>query len=268
MIHVNDLSFHYKGEKPILKDLNTTLEPGHIYGLLGLNGEGKTTLLKLISGLIFPKKGEIKLNLLDSKSRSLQFFEQLYLLPDHPKKNNLKIKSFEKNYAVFYKNFSSDFFQQALRDFRIDHNDAVKNLSFGQQKKFHLAFALATNTKFLLLDEPTNGLDIPSKSIVRQLLAKSITDEKTFIISTHLVKDVENLIDHLLILRKGKLVFNQHIKDILNTYTFSQTNSPVSEAIHYEKSINTHHNILTNMDNQESNLDIELLFNAVIKNKI
>lgn len=268
MIEIKNLTFHYKKGKPILNDMTTTLSPGHIYGLLGLNGEGKTTLLKLIAGLIFPKTGNILVGGIPTAHRSSRFFAQIYMLPDHPVAPNLKIKEFICIYSPFYKNFSIDFFNTALKELNVDATERIKSLSFGQQKKFHLAFALATNTKFLLLDEPTNGLDIPSKSIVRKLLAKTITEEKTIIISTHLVKDIENLIDHLLIFKEGHLTMDLHLLDILKRYIFLQSAVPLDGTLYTEQYISTYHHILPNTQQTESNLNIELLFNAVQQAKI
>lgn len=118
------------------------------------------------------------------------------------------------------------------------------------------------------MDEPTNGLDIPSKSTFRQLLAKSSHEEKTTIISTHLVNDIENLLDHLLILHNQKLIFDSSIADVLKNYAFTQAVQANAEALYFEKNISTHRNIILNKEELESNIDIELLFNAVTQNKI
>jgi len=268
MIHINNLNYHYKKSIPILENITCTLESGRIYGLLGLNGEGKTTLMKLLSGLIFPKAGTISLNNINSTSRTSAFFEEIYFLPDQPKSKNMTLKDFKNIYGIFYKNFSNDFFYNALKEFHLNKDQKIYDLSFGQEKKLHLAFALSTNTNFLFLDEPTNGLDIPSKSIFRQLLAKSSTENKTTIISTHLVNDIENLLDHLLILHNRKLVFNYSIGDILSKYAFIHTPNTLVNAVYSENNISTHKNIILNEEDIESKADIELLFNAVTHNKI
>jgi ABC-2 type transport system ATP-binding protein len=269
MIKIENLSFHYKKGKSILDGINTTLLPGRIYGLLGLNGEGKTTLLKLVAGLLFPKQGRVELDNLSSTSRSKAFFEKIYMLPDQPHSSHLKISEYLRIYSVFYKDFSYTFFGEALRDFQLQASDKIKSLSHGQQKKFHLAFALATNTSFLLLDEPTNGLDIPSKNIVRKLLAKAITEDKIFLISTHLVRDIENLIDHLLISKSGKLVLDQSIIDIQRQYIFAQSTTIPQQALYHEQTLSTYWSIVPNStDIEESNVNIELLFNAIQQGKI
>lgn len=194
--------------------------------------------------------------------------ENIYLLPDQPTSSSLRISEYLKIYRVFYKDFSQQFFDDALQDFQLDSNDRIKSLSYGQQKKFHLAFALATNTKYSLLDEPTNGLDIPSKTVVRKLLAKAITEDKTFLISTHLVKDIENLIDHLLISRDGQLVLDKSVAEIQQQYRFVQSAKAIDGALYQEQTFPTFRSILPNEADTESQIDIELLFNAVQQHKI
>lgn len=268
MIQINNLNFLYEKEKPIISSLSGDLETGKIYGLLGLNGEGKTTLLKLFAGLLFPSSGEIILNDLASTSRIVEFHKQIYFLPDQPAFSHLKIEKFINIYSSFYTNFSHEFLNEALAELKVDIRTTVKELSFGQQKKFHLAFALATNTKYLLLDEPTNGLDIPSKSVFRRLLAKSMDENKTIIISTHLVKDLENMIDHILILKNGQLALDKSVLDIARIYKFDSSPQKNEKSLYTEKAIANYKTITENIFKEESNIDIELLFNAVQQNKI
>lgn len=268
MIRIRELNFLYKKEKPIIRSITTDLEPGKIYGLLGLNGEGKTTLLRLLAGLLFPKTGTISLNNISSTSRNRKFHELLFFLPDLPTLSHLKIEKYIDVYSVFYTEFSREFLNKALSDLKVDIQSTIKDLSLGQQKKFHLAFALATNTKYLLLDEPTNGLDIPSKAIVRRLLAKSIDPDKTIIISTHLVKDLENMIDHILILKEGQLAFDKCVLDIVKMYKFEVGPHAIEKKLYAEKAIANYKTISENIFEEESNIDIELLFNAVQQNKL
>lgn len=268
MIDIKDLSYYYKKKDLILERINTTLMPGQIYGLLGLNGEGKTTLLKLISSLLFPKIGSIRVNALDSTSRSKAFLENIYLLTDQPTDSSLRIDEYVKIYHPFYKNFSKQMFDEMMQDFNLEMTAPIKGLSHGQKKKFYLAFALAANTKYLLLDEPTNGMDIPSKAVVRKHLAKSITEDKTFLIATHLVKDIENLIDHLLILREGSLVLDKSVAAIQHEYRFVQSPRALEQALYQEHAFPIYRSIMLNETDDESQIDIELLFNAIQQNKI
>ncbi|MCA5004506.1 ATP-binding cassette domain-containing protein [Sphingobacterium bovistauri] len=268
MIHIKNLNYYYKKNKPILQNVSSNLETGKIYGLLGLNGEGKTTFLKLIAGILFPREGNIALEQLKSTSRTKEFHAQIYFLPDQPLSYSLNIDKYVSIYSSFYENFSLDFFYQSLQDLHIDRNNSINSMSLGQQKKLFLAFALAANTKYLLLDEPTNGLDIPSKAIVRKLLAKSIDENKIILISTHLVKDVENLLDHLLILKDCELVFDMSTIDISNKYKFQYTTESITEALYQETSLANYKTITENVLQEESLIDLEVLFNAVQQNKL
>jgi len=268
MIQIQDLSYFYLKDKPIINNISTSLEPGKIYGLLGLNGEGKTTLLKLLAGILFPKYGTINLNAINSTQRNKEFYSRVYFLPDQPVTFTLTLDKFISIYSAFYADFSFDFLNQALEDLKLDRKNNIKSLSLGQQKKFHLAFALAANTKYLLLDEPTNGLDIPSKSIFRKLLAKRTDDDKTIIISTHLVKDVENLLDHILILKDGQLVLDMSSIDITAKYKFNYATQNIKESLYAENSIANYKSISDNVMEEESSIDIELLFNAIQQGKL
>lgn len=269
MMKIEKLDFYYRKEKPILQGVSTHLDAGKIYGLLGLNGEGKTTLLKLIAGLIFPKRGRIEFEeKFLSTNRSKALFEYIYMLPDQPQSTSISIFDFAKIYSVFYKNFSTDFFEEALHEFHLKPQHKIKALSLGQQKKFHLAFALAANTKYLLLDEPTNGLDIPSKSIFRMLLAKAIDEEKIIVISTHMVNDVAKLLDHLLIIKNGKLALDSSISTLQEKYAFEYSTRPTENILYEEKSIDSYKTIRYNIDHIETSINIELLFNAIQNNKL
>lgn len=268
MIQIENLSFHYRKSKPVFSNVSTELSPGRIYGLLGLNGEGKTSLLKLLSGLLFPKEGTILVDGLPSTSRNEAFLKKLYMLSDQPASSALTIGEYVRIYSVFFGDFSHDFLDEALQQFNLQKSEYIRSLSLGQQKKFHLAFALATNTKILLLDEPTNGLDIPSKSIVRKLLVTAAAADKIILISTHLIKDVENLIDHLLIIKDSNLAFDMSLEETLRRYTFVQTGTALQNAIYKEQSLSTYRCLVENTNQVESNIDIELLFNAVQQAKI
>lgn len=269
MIRIKNLGFFYKKRYPILKDLTSELNSGKIYGLLGLNGEGKTTFLHLIAGLLFPKSGTITIgnnNLSTNRSKSRR--AQLYMLPDHPKESSLKIEEYVSIYSVFYENFSKEQFREALEDFHLQKNSKINDLSFGQQKKLYLSFALATNTDILLLDEPINGLDIPSKATFRKLLAKSINEQKIIIIATHLINDIENLIDHLLIIKDRKLVFDKDIFSIQEEYAFGGSPQITNDVLYAEKSIAQYKTIKNNVDKIDTPVDIELLFNAIQNEKL
>ncbi|MCT4622571.1 MAG: ATP-binding cassette domain-containing protein, partial [Schleiferiaceae bacterium] len=195
MIQVNNVSFHYRKNQSLIKHLDLELNKGSIYGLLGLNGSGKTTLLKLMTGMLFPQEGEVTLSNLNVKSRTPNLNSRLFFIPDVLQLPPIKGRSFIRDYSVFYPKFDQEAMGLGLELFNVSANSNLKDLSHGAKKKFLIAFALATNTEYLIMDEPTNGLDIPSKSSFRKLLASSISDEKLFLISSHQINDLNNIID-------------------------------------------------------------------------
>lgn len=211
MMNLENIVFQY-ANKPILFDqLNLVLSSGKIYGLLGENGAGKTTLLKLIAGLLFPQSGTCKIAGVASQNRSPKALENLYFIPEAFLIPPITIAQYQACYEKFYTQFSREQFKTYLAQFELSSDQLLSALSYGQKKKFLIAFGLATNASILLLDEPTNGLDIPSKSQCRKLLAGCLDAEKMIFISTHQVKDIENLIDTVLILKKGKIIYQQAI---------------------------------------------------------
>jgi len=179
MIEIKALTFSYNSSASLLSNINLKLNAGHIHGLLGKNGEGKSTLLKLISGLVFPINGQINVMGFDPQKRIPAMLEEIYFLPEDLPEIKLSIDNLEKVYAPFYPKFSSIQFNEYLKQFEIENKTAKLNkLSHGQKKKVMIAFSLAANTKLLLMDEPTNGLDIPSKGQFRRMVAAAFNDER------------------------------------------------------------------------------------------
>lgn len=211
MIEINNLYFKYKSAKELFTDLNLQLKAGSVYGLLGKNGAGKTTLLKLIAGMLFPESGICRVLGFTPQHRLPQFLQEIYFIPEEFYVPPITAKTYVNLYAPFYTNFDNKIFQDAMNEFDLPTNKELTTLSYGQKKKFLVVFGLAANCKLLLLDEPTNGLDIPSKSQFRKLLASTLTEDKAFIIATHQVRDLETLIDTVVILDDGRVIFNQPI---------------------------------------------------------
>jgi len=267
MLKIEDLSFGYQRGVPLFNRLNWQLSGGNICGLLGKNGAGKTTLLKLLSGLRFPHSGTCRVLGFEPKARYPQFLEEVYFIPEQFFVPELTVKEYQHLYAPFYDGFNAEEFQQYLKSFELDLNKKIAAFSYGQQKKFLIAFGLATNCKLFILDEPTNGLDIPSKSIFRQLLASALSEEKTFIISTHQVRDMENLIDPIVILDDGKIIFNQSLEAITTKLMFSQSlTQPTEDVFYQEGGMGGFRLVTKNKTQEESKIDLELLFNAVVSN--
>lgn len=269
MINLKNVSFGYKKNKPLFERLNLKLEQGNIYGLLGKNGAGKTTMMKLIAGLIFPKRGQIEVMGFVPQERQPQFLAEVYFIHEELYVPKVKISTYEKTYAPFYPNFDYDAFNNYLLEFGLDKDAKMTEMSYGQKKKVLLSFGLACNSKLLILDEPTNGLDIPSKSQFRKLLAKSISEERTFIISTHQVRDMANLIDPIIILEAGEIIFQQDLYEVSKKLYFDisyQTAEP-NDVLHAERLPGAYRTVTENLSGAESEIELEALFNTVITNR-
>lgn len=265
MIHFSHLNFHYPKGSPLFDDLSFTQESGSIVGLLGVNGSGKSTLMKLISGLLNEPAASICVMGSVPFKREPSFLEQLFLVPEDYIFEAVTIKKYVKLYAKFYPHFDHDKLEGIIEQFNLDCKQRLNKLSYGQKKKFFIAFALATNCKLLLFDEPTNGLDIPSKAIFRQVLASSVSEEQLVLISTHQVKDVENLIDKIIIIDQGKVVFQKSLWDISENFVFINSRNPQEAHALYQEPAAGGYKVIKPGSGIPTPVDIELLFNAVIK---
>lgn len=267
MISVNDLNFSYSKKNTLFNGLDWNCPSGSIVGLLGKNGAGKSTLLRLLIGLLYPKKGQIKIGKWYPQDRDPEFLEQVYLLTDELEfPAAMKVKNYEKVMAPFYPLFDSSQFDRILEDFGIDKASKLGALSLGQRKKVFLSFALSTNCKLLLFDEPTNGLDIPSKSVFRKVVAGNLNEDQTLIISTHLVADVEKLIDRVAILNEGKLALDADLMSLSDQLSFGYSDKQEEGILYSEKYLTGYQFIRQrNSFEDQSSINIELLFNAVQK---
>ncbi|RAU81569.1 ABC transporter ATP-binding protein [Pontibacter arcticus] len=267
MITLKDISFRYKKKAPLFENLNLTLQPGFIYGLLGKNGAGKSSLLKQLCGLLYPNSGECNVFGYRAADRNPEMLQDICLVPEEFSLPALSIATFVKTNAVFYAKFSHNQMQAYLAEFELDETAKLSTLSYGQKKKFLISFALATNARLLILDEPTNGLDIPSKSQFRKIMAAALDEEKIIIISTHQVRDLENLIDNILVLEQGKIIFNQSIAAISErlTFEYNLAGVPDAEIIYAEELQGRKAGIVANLTGYETRVDLELMFNGIVK---
>jgi ABC-2 type transport system ATP-binding protein len=264
MIQIQDLDFAYKKGYPIFTRLNLTLNPGHIYGLLGKNGAGKSTLLKCISGLAFPKAGKCLINGMNAAKRSVAVLEDLYFLAEEIYVPALTSAQFLNRTAAFYPKFSLTDYYAYLKLLDVDPAAVMDKMSYGQQKKAIIAFGLATNTGILIMDEPTNGLDIPSKVQFRKLIASVLNDERCIIISTHQVRDLDSLIDTVLILDDHRIVLENSVDTLTESLVFGVYPDTTGLPVLYEEdTMRGKYAILRNTGEKFSKLDLELLFNAV-----
>jgi ABC-2 type transport system ATP-binding protein len=268
MIQINNLTFSYHQKQSLFNQLNLTLAPGNIYGLLGKNGAGKSTLLKLMTGLLFPDLGNLEVAGFRPKDRHPLFMREIYLVTEEFHLPSLSMEPYVKLYSPFYPRFNHGLFQECINELSIPRELRLTSMSYGQKKNFLLSFGLATDCKLLLLDEPTNGLDIPSKSQFRKLVANAIHEERSFIISTHQVRDMENLIDPIIVLDQGKIVFFQDYEEITKKLAFvRQSELPDSKnLVYFESSLGSYTVVKVNSGSEETNMNLETLFNAVVNN--
>lgn len=265
MVQVKEVSFSYKKKEALLKGLQLELYPNKIYGLFGLNGTGKTTLLNLIAGMLFPKSGTCTLNGEETKKRSPKTMSRLYIVPEQFELPPITGIQFVELHKGFYPDFDEEQFDGILSIFEVNISEKLTELSFGQQKKFAIAFAIATQTGLLILDEPTNGLDIPSKSQFRKILASLDTENRCIIISTHQVRDLGTMIDHVSILKDGSIVFNHSVEEIRKRLAFQKLEDGSSQQYIYgEETLGGMNAIVAGSDKQSEELDLELLFNGII----
>jgi len=268
MIEINNVSFGYTRKKLLYKKLQLTLTTGNIYGLLGKNGAGKSTLLKNIIGLLYPLEGTISVNGHAPARRAPSFLETIYLIPEEVHVPAVTIDRYIDLFAPFYPLFNREQLMAYLEKLEVATADKLSTLSFGQQKKFIIAFALACNTKVLLLDEPTNGLDIPSKKRFRQLIAAVMSEERMIFISTHQIKDLDNLIDQVIIVDEGQLLLNASISAISEKLSFKTVEQiPADRQVLYEEdALKGKAIVVENSGKEQTKINLEHLFNAITEN--
>ena len=272
MIEVNNISFKYAGEKHLVfDDFSLRLEENNIYGLLGKNGTGKSTLLYLIAGLLRPSKGTVCCDSVATYKRSPEMLSSIFLVTEEFEMPAICLSEYVKLYRPFYPHFSDEVLKECLADFELPDDVHLGQLSMGQRKKAYIAFAMATNTKYLFMDEPTNGLDIPSKSQFRKVIARHMTDNRTVIISTHQVHDVEQMLDHILILDQRSVLLNASMQDIIDQYAFEyRTPQQMDGDVLYAEPTLQGNAVITKRKEgtAETQVNLELLFNYKTTSKI
>ena len=281
MLQVENISFSYrKGRKEVLSDFSLSLEAGRVYGLLGKNGAGKSTLLYLMSGLLAPKRGRVMYHDTDMRRRLPVTLQDMFLVPEEFELPPISLVSYIELNSKFYPRFSKEDMVKYLHFFRFSKEDMVKYLHFfemdmdadlgalsmGQKKKIFMSFALATNTSLLLMDEPTNGLDIPGKSQFRKFLASGMSDDKTIVISTHQVRDIDKVLDHVLIMDNSRVLLDESTASICSKLFFLESDDRelAATALYTLPSVQGNFLMLPNTEGEESEINLELLFGAVL----
>ena len=263
MIDIQNINFSYKKKSFLFEDFSLSVANGSIVGLLGKNGAGKTTLLKLIAGLLPTQNGSIVVNGFVPAERKPSFLADVSVIPEEFSLPQLSISAYVSALKPLYPNFGSEKLDKILAEFELKRNDKLHKLSHGQRKKFLIAFALSCNSKVLILDEPTNGLDIPSKSQFRKILVSSVTDEQIVLISTHQVKDIDSIIDTVVVIDNGKTIFSNTLENVSRDYRFETATelNTAENALYYEKSFDGYHCISSANNDEETHVDLELFFN-------
>lgn len=269
MISISDLHFGYTTEREILHGVDLTLPSGSIYGLLGKNGAGKTSLIKNITGLRRPSAGEIESFGYNPSLREREYVQKYFFIPEDPYIPNISMKEYIGRYAPFYPDFDLEKFFKLLREFELERSLHLRNLSFGQKKKSLIAFAIATNTPLLIMDEPTNGLDIPSKKQFRKIISYIAEEDRLFLISTHQIRDLHSLIDHVVLIDDGRIILDRDMLAISEALIFEvHRQEPIEDDILYHERVpGGYLSIRAGSSMHSLEVDLEVLFNAVITDR-
>ena len=266
MIEIKDLAFSY-GKTPVLKSITTTLEEGRIYGLLGENGVGKTTLLTLLCGLKKVCSGSISTDGESPFDRTPTLLQNQFYLPDEVLPVAMKAECFAKERGAFWPNYDHSKFLEIMKEFENDPSKKMNQMSAGQLKKTYISLALACGCKYIFMDEPTNGLDIPSKTQFRSAIMKYTSENSTIVISTHQVRDLENIIDPIIILDRQDVLLNASVEEITSKLYFDYGTQLHPESLYSEQLPGGFIQVYPNTTGEDSKINVEALFNAVHKNK-
>jgi len=266
MIDVRSMTFGY-GKKALFEGLDLRLEPGSIYGLLGLNGAGKTSLLKIVAGALVPRAGAVEVFGRVPARREAAHLAEVSFVPEDPWAPALKVADWLERYSGFRPAFDRIRFLSLAEEFALEMDKSLAKYSYGQRKKFALAAALASGARAVLLDEPTNGLDIPSKVQFRRALAASAAEDRIIVVSTHQVRDLENLIDPILILREGQVSLNVSAERLAERLASARLSSLEGRAVvHAERDAVGWSALLRRQGREdEAAADLELVFNAAMQ---
>ena len=259
MIKLTNLEAGYKQKNPVLSAISTRIEAGNIYGLLGSNGVGKTTLLHTIAGVLEPLAGEVDVMGYTPSAHTRQFFEQIYYITDEVELPAMSLEGYIGTYAKFRPGFSREQMQDYLQRMNFTFGVRLNKLSLGNRKKFVIAYALACNTPLLLMDEPTNGLDIESKRQLRSILASLDMSNRAIIISTHQIADLEQMLSHILIIKDKQLIISTSLDNAAQRLSFGRVGE-FAEPLFVDGL-----RVIAQNNGEYSNLDLEMLYLAVLE---
>ena len=280
MVELKNVSFGYNPNKNVIEDLSLNLEEGRFYGLLGKNGTGKTTLMKIISGILFAKEGYVNIDGNNPGDRKLETLQEIFMMPADFTFPKMSLEKCVSLYSSFYPKFNKDILDDCIENFEINKNiKSIDKLSLGEKHKIAVSLAISFGTKLIavslaisfgtkliLFDEAANGMDIPTRKMFRKMLMKHIREDQTVVLSTHVVQDIENLLTDIIVLRKGQKTFISSLDDIRSKYSFGiQSNE--EGAIYSEPCAEGYRVICNNTNNDDTEVSLELLFNALTKER-
>lgn len=270
MLEIQNISYGYTKQFDVLRDFSLTLGEGGIYGLLGKNGTGKSTLLYLIMGLLRPRQGKVLFDGTDTALRRPDTLGQMFIVPEEYNLPAISLSKYISAVRPFYPQFSDETLRACLDGFGMTSDVNLGALSMGQKKKVYMCVALATNTRLLVMDEPTNGLDIPSKSQFRRVVSMGMTDERTIVISTHQVRDVELLLDHVTVIDQNRILLNEAMARLSARLRFGQMlqQDVPADALYVERGVGGSDVVAPRHGEQadeETPVNLELLFNALMR---
>ncbi|GFI62313.1 ABC transporter ATP-binding protein YtrB [Clostridiales bacterium] len=214
-LEINGLNKSY-GKKTVLTNINLSLERGRIIGLLGPNGSGKTTLIKLINGLLTPNAGQIYVagSPIGNESRlAVSYLPDKTYLPDW-----MKVSDMFKMFSDFYSNFDVEKARDMLSRLNISENDSLKVLSKGNKEKVQLILVMSRNAKLYLLDEPIGGVDPAARDYILNTIITTYNPDATVVISTHLISDIEKVLDEAIFINSGQIVLHETVDGIREKY--------------------------------------------------
>ena len=214
--------------------------------------------------MLFPKCGKIDVMGYLPSARKPAFLSNLFFIPEEIYLPDLRMSEYAKLLQPFYPDFDQQMLKGYMEEFEVSFSEKMTRMSYGQRKKALICLGLACNTRLLVMDEPTNGLDIPSKSRFRRVIASAATENKCIVISTHQVRDLDNLIDALVVVEESKILVNTMTDRITEKLVFKNLREDES-ALFAEESVKGRWGVVVNEGHEDSKLDIELFFNAVLQ---
>lgn len=267
MLDIRNITFAYRKSGYVLRDFSFKIDKGGVYGLLGKNGSGKSTLLYLISGLLTPGEGEVLFDGVNTRLRKPSTLSDMFIVPEEFSLPPIPLEEYVKLYAPLYHCFSHDEMERYLELFELNRDINLGALSMGQKKKAFMSFALACNTRLLLMDEPSNGLDIPGKSMFRRAIAATSSEDRVIMISTHQVRDIDKILDHIIILDRNRIVLDAGVSEIVSKLSFGVSNDPIEtqDALFSIPSIGGTAIVTPNLYGEETEVNLETLFGFVLQ---